>query len=166
MRLGPSWWNWYLSKKRQQRQLVLSLSSHFSLSHTLSLSVIWGNREKVAFSKPRWQFSPEPSYAGVHILAMSLQKGEKISVRLVQRDMEPWEQMMRWKKGWLPRSSKQEENEKLESEMDIFIINEVCYSEWRGIATSTWWQLLGKIKFFHITSSTLWLSAVVFILMF
>ena len=60
---------------------------------------------------------------------MSLQKGEKISVRLVQRDMEPWEQMMRWKKGWLPRSSKQEENEKLESEMDIFIINEVCYSE-------------------------------------
>ena len=45
--------------------------------------------------------------------------------------MEPWEQMMRWKKGWLPRSGKQEENEKLESEMDIFIINEVCYPEWK-----------------------------------
>ena len=36
---------------------------------------------------------------------------------------------MRWKKGWLPRSGKQEEKEKLESEMDIFIINEVCYPE-------------------------------------
>lgn len=41
----------------------------------------------MAFSKPGWQFSPELNYAGIQILAVSLQKGEKISVGLVQREM-------------------------------------------------------------------------------
>lgn len=71
----------------KDRSCVLSLFALLSLSLTLSLSAIWGLREKVAFSKPGWQFSPELNYAGIQILAVSLQKGEKISVGLVQREM-------------------------------------------------------------------------------
>ena len=57
----------------------------------------------MVFSKPRWQFSPEPNYEGIQILAVSLQKGEKISVGLVQREMEPWNRWWHGRKGGWPK---------------------------------------------------------------